>query len=51
MTFFGDVGTNQVSCEMPFPLIIPWEKKTKILKYSCHKLVKAPMEKIGRAHV
>ena len=46
MTFFGDVGTNQVSCEMPFPLIIPWEKKTKILKYSCHKLVKAPMERI-----
>jgi hypothetical protein len=46
MSFYGKVGTNQVNCQVPFPLVIPWEKKTKLTQYQCHKLVKEPMERI-----
>ena len=45
-SFYGKIGTNQVVCQVPFPLIIPWEPKTKIKQYSCHKLVKDSMERI-----
>ena len=46
MSFFGDVGTKQVSCQVPFPLVLPWDKKTKLTRYQCHTLVKEPMERI-----
>jgi hypothetical protein len=46
MTYYGKVGTNQVDCELPFDLVLAWEPKTKLRKYSCHRLVKEPMEKV-----
>lgn len=46
MTFFGNVGTKQVYCQVPFPLVIPWDKKSKITQYQCHTLVKDSMERI-----
>jgi hypothetical protein len=45
-SFFGKVGTNQDSCILPYPMVLAWDTKTKVNKFSCHKLVKAPLERI-----
>lgn len=44
--YYGKVGTNQDQCILPFPMVIAWSPKQKIQKFSCHKLVKAPLERI-----
>jgi len=46
MMFYGKVGTNQVKCELPFEMVLAWDPKSKLKSYSCHKLVKEPMERI-----
>lgn len=46
--FFGEVGTNQVKCVLPFTMVLAWDTGTKINSYSCHKLVKEPMERIWK---
>jgi hypothetical protein len=45
-SFFGNVGTRQVMCEVPFEMVLAWDTKTKLKRYSCHELVKEPMERI-----
>lgn len=45
-SFFGKVGSNQVDAVMPYPLRIAWETKTKVNKFSVHKLVKEPVERV-----
>lgn len=42
--FYGEVGKNQVTCKLPFPMVIAWNTKQTVHSYSCHKLVKEPME-------
>lgn len=44
--FFGGVGTNQAQCELPFEMVLSWDMKTKLRRFSCHKLVKDPLERI-----
>jgi len=44
--FFGNVGTRQVKCQVPFTMVLAWDTKTKLTTYSCHELVKEPMERI-----
>ena len=44
--FYGGVGKNQVTCELPFTMVLAWDTKQKVNSYSCHKLVKEPMERI-----
>jgi hypothetical protein len=44
--FYGEVGTNQVRCNLPFTMVLAWDKGTKVNSYLCHKLVKEPMERI-----
>ena len=45
-SFYGRPGTNQVKCEVPFTMVLAWDTKQKLTSYSCHKLVKEPMERI-----
>lgn len=45
-SFFGKVGTNQVSCKMPYQMAIAWDQKNKITSFSCHKFVQLPIERI-----
>jgi peptidoglycan hydrolase-like protein with peptidoglycan-binding domain len=45
-SFYGNVGTNQVDCNVPFTMVLAWDTKYKLTKYKCHKLVKEPMERI-----
>lgn len=42
--FYGQPGTNQVLCNVPFDMAIAWNPKQKIRQYQCHRLVKEPME-------
>lgn len=44
--FYGAVGTNQDEAVMPYTMVLAWEQKQKVTKFSCHKLVKAPIERI-----
>jgi len=37
--FYGAVGTNQVSINLPYPHIIAWAPEKKIRKYTCHEKV------------
>jgi hypothetical protein len=45
-SFYGGVGTNQVTAIMPYEMCLAWDTKTKITKWSCHKKVKEPIERI-----
>lgn len=45
-SFYGKVGTNQVQAIMPYPLRLSWDLKTKVTKFSCHKLVKESIERV-----
>lgn len=44
--FYGEVGTSQVKCQLPFKMALAWDTGTTLSSYSCHKLVKEPMERI-----
>lgn len=37
--FYGEVGKNQVTIEIPYELKIAWNTKQKTKKITCHKLV------------
>lgn len=47
--FFGEPGTRQVSCMLPFQMELAWDPKAKLNKFSCHELVKEPFERIFAA--
>lgn len=37
--FFGAPGSNQVQLELPFPMVVAWDTKQVVHRFSCHKLV------------
>lgn len=43
---FGAVGSNQVMCNLPFPMRLAWDKKTTVNRFSCHKLVEPALSAI-----
>jgi hypothetical protein len=45
-SYYGKVGTDQVTCVVPYQMVIAWEPKQKIQKFSCHRLVKPSLERI-----
>lgn len=45
-SYYGNVGTRQVKCNVPFKMVLAWDPKTTLTSYSCHELVKEPMERI-----
>lgn len=47
--FFGEPGTRQVSCHVPFTMQLAWDASAKLNKFSCHELVKEPFERIFAA--
>lgn len=46
MSYYGNPGTNQATCKLPFTMVIAWNTKQKVNSYRCHKYVKDPMERI-----
>lgn len=38
-SFYGAVGQNQVSVEIPFDMFLAWDKGTRVRKMTLHKLV------------
>lgn len=38
-SFYGTVGTNQISIEVPFDMYLAWDKGTRVRKMTLHKLV------------
>lgn len=44
--FYGEPGSNQVTCRPAYPLTLAWDKDTIIRGFSCHTRVKEPLEKI-----
>ena len=44
--FYGQVGTNQVQCKLPFPMRIDWDRKSIVRSYSCHAKVQEYMERV-----
>jgi len=46
MRFYGEPGSNQVKCNVPFTMVLAWDTRSKLTSYTCHRLVKDPMERI-----
>lgn len=40
VSFYGEVGTNQVVMELPYPMKLAWNNETEITKISCHRKCK-----------
>jgi len=45
-SFYGTMGSNQVILEMPFPMVMAWDKSEKVHKYSCHRKVHDSMLRV-----
>lgn len=45
MNFYGGVGLNQVSVQLPFAMRIAWDKGVSITRFSCHKKVAPSIER------
>lgn len=48
-SFFGEVGSRQVRCEVPYTMVLAWDTSHKLTRFSCHELVKEPLERIFKA--
>jgi hypothetical protein len=44
--FYGPVGENQISLELPYQLKLAWDLSTKVSRITCHKKVAASLYKI-----
>lgn len=45
-SFYGSVGSNQVTLKMPFPMVLAWDKSKKVYRYSCHRKVHDSMLRV-----
>lgn len=46
MSYYGDPGSNQAICKVPYTMYLAWDLNSKVTQYQCHRLVKEPMERI-----
>lgn len=44
--FYGKVGENQVSLDLPYPMRIAWDVNTTVKRITCHKLVAESLKRI-----
>lgn len=44
--FYGSVGTNQSKCYSPYPLRIAWDKRKKVSRFTCHKKIVEPTQRV-----
>lgn len=44
--FFGPVGENQTSLELPFPMVLTWDETKTITKFTCHERVAGALGRI-----
>jgi peptidoglycan hydrolase-like protein with peptidoglycan-binding domain len=44
--FFGAVGSNQVTLELPYQMRLAWDTKTSVNRISCHKKVKPAFARV-----
>lgn len=44
--FYGKVGTNQTTLELPYEMRLAWDLKSKVTKITCHEKVKDSLERI-----
>lgn len=47
--FFGDVGTDQVQVEIPFDMVLAWDKGRRLTKMTLHRKVAASASRALRA--
>lgn len=47
--FYGDVGTNQTSIEIPFDMWLAWSKTTRVRKITLHQRVADSAERVFQA--
>lgn len=45
-SYFGKIGSNQVTCKLPFPMVIAWQTSKTIRSFSCHKYVQPSLERL-----
>lgn len=48
IAFYGEPGSNQTRCNLPFDLRLSWDLDRKIRSFACHKKVSSRMEEIFR---
>lgn len=41
--FYGEMGKNQTTLKIPYPMVLSWDKDTTIDKFSCHKAIAEPL--------
>jgi hypothetical protein len=37
LNFYGEIGENQVSIDLPYPMVLAWDTKKTVNKITCHK--------------
>ena len=47
--FFGAVGANQVTLELPYEMRVAWDPKSTVARISCHKLVAPAFKRVFEA--
>lgn len=44
--FYGPVGQNQTTIQLPFPMVLDWQPGTAIHKMTCHERVADSLQRI-----
>jgi hypothetical protein len=44
--FYGNVGDNQISIDLPYPMIIAWDTTKTVNRISCHKKVAGSLVRV-----
>lgn len=40
VAFYGEVGTNQTTLQLPYPMVLAWDQDTTVTKITCHNKCK-----------
>lgn len=46
ISFYGNPGTNQTTLNLPYPMVLSWDLKTTVTKWSCHKKCAPAFERV-----
>ena len=44
--FYGEVGENQASVDLPYPLKLAWKKTTVVNRFQCHEKVQDSLQRV-----
>ena len=46
LKFFGTPGTNLVSIDLPYPMVLDWDRSVTVNRITVHKIIAEPLKRV-----